>query len=266
MKGNVKMQKNDPWEKEWKLLLKKEQHFLQKAEIRNPSFINQKLENIVPEKLKGKLDGAFSKAFTIVFEKGTGIIEKTYQKDQKEYTYKLNAYATDIKENRKNVKAFGKQAQISNMKNLVLSGIEGVGFGVLGIGIPDIPLFTGVVLKSIYEIALSFGYKYDTEEEQIFILKLIRNALLSGTQILQADAEINELIEGKWVNTITKWEQIEQTAGSLSEELLYMKFLQGIPIAGVIGGLSDAVSLKKITDYAALKYTRRMLWDRKNYL
>ena len=43
--------------------------------------------------------------------------------------------------------------------------------GFFGLGLPDIPLFLGVLLKSIYEVALSYGYTYDTQEEQIFILK-----------------------------------------------------------------------------------------------
>ena len=54
-------------------------------------------------------------------------------------------------------------------------------------------------------------------------------------------------------------EQIVKTAETLSEALLYMKFLQGIPIVGIAGGLSDTVYLKKITDYADLKYKRRFL-------
>ncbi len=37
------------------------------------------------------------------------------------------------------------------------------------------------------------------------------------------------------------------------------KFLQEIPIVGVAGGLADTVYLKKITDYAELKYKRRFL-------
>ena len=44
-----------------------------------------------------------------------------------------------------------------------------------------------------------------------------------------------------------------------NQELLYLKFVQGIPIVGVVGGLSDMVYQKKISDYAALKYKRRFL-------
>ena len=54
-------------------------------------------------------------------------------------------------------------------------------------------------------------------------------------------------------------EQIEQTAGSLSKELLYIKFLQGIPVVGAVGGAYDAVYMKRITEYAELKYRHRYL-------
>ena len=57
-------------------------------------------------------------------------------------------------------------------------------------------------------------------------------------------------------------EQRRRTADALSEALLYMKFLQGIPVAGVAGGISNTIYLKKITDYAELKYKRRFLRTR----
>ena len=38
-----------------------------------------------------------------------------------------------------------------------------------------------------------------------------------------------------------------------------MKFLQGIPVAGILGGIYDGIYLKRITDYALLKMERRWL-------
>lgn len=38
-----------------------------------------------------------------------------------------------------------------------------------------------------------------------------------------------------------------------------MKFLQGIPIVGVVGEAYDVVYMKRITEYANLKYKRRFL-------
>ena len=52
---------------------------------------------------------------------------------------------------------------------------------------------------------------------------------------------------------------MQNTSYALSEELLYLKFVQGVPVVGILGGVSDIIYQKKITDYAALKYKRRFL-------
>ena len=45
----------------------------------------------------------------------------------------------------------------------------------------------------------------------------------------------------------------------MSKEMLYMKFVQGIAVIGIAGGLTNTMYLKKIVDYAELKYRRRFL-------
>ena len=58
-------------------------------------------------------------------------------------------------------------------------------------------------------------------------------------------------------------QQIDQTAGCLSKELLYMKFLQGIPVIGAVGGAYDAVYTKRVVKYAEMKYRRRFYTKQK---
>ena len=48
--------------------------------------------------------------------------------------------------------------------------------GVLGIGLPDIPVFTGMILKNIYETALQYGSAMKAGKEKYFILLLIRGS------------------------------------------------------------------------------------------
>ena len=72
--------------------------------------MEQKLEEKIPEKLEETLNTAFIKAFDLVFEKGTGLIEKTYNKDQQKTDYQVREYAAGLKESRKAVKAFGRQS------------------------------------------------------------------------------------------------------------------------------------------------------------
>ena len=43
--------------------------------------------------------------------------------------------------------------------------------------------------------------------------------------------------------------------------MLCWKFLQGIPLAGAVGGAWDAVCLRRVQRYACIKYQRRFLLD-----
>lgn len=258
-------------EKEWQLLQKAEQSFLKQNMPVKTSGWQEKVSKFVPEKLERTLNDAFGKAFELIFDKGTGVIEKTYQKEKKQQNYRINEYASKVRGNRRALKAFGKEANASRGFNMAVSTVEGVGMGLLGMGIPDIPLFIGVLLKSIYEVALSYGFCYDTEEEQIFILKLIETALLHDNALAEGNMELNLWLRAKAEETeacgedggraftVTRSDQIRKTADALAAEMLYLKFVQGLPIVGVVGGVSDMVYQKKISDYAAMKYKRRFL-------
>lgn len=253
-------QKKTPFEKEWDKFIKKETKFLEKQQEKKESLLNQKLEEKVPEKLQTTLDAAFAKAFAHVFEKGTGMIEKTYKKEEIEKKYKINEFTNEVKQTRKSLQTFSKTAKGTGRVNTLLSGVSGIGMGALGIGIPDIPIFTAMLLRSIYEIALNFGYEYESEQEQQFILLLIQGGVSHGEALEEINEKLNRYIEtGAFPESLSKEEQIKKTAACLSKELLYMKFLQGIPIVGAVGGAYDMVYMKQITEYANLKYHRRFL-------
>lgn len=290
-------EKPTPLQKEWAKLEKQEAAYLQRKAEKTDSKLNQFLAAKVPENLQKTLDNAFYKAFHLVFEKGTGVIEKTYKRETLQQNYQINEYASQVRGNRKSLKVFSKKASGAGNVNLLLSGVSGVGLGVLGIGIPDIVLFTGLMLKSLYEIALNFGFDYQEENEKRFILLLIRGALAHGEELEKINAELNAYISmgrqcGSSESDGGESDGSESDSGSdfyggglsasgldnsreyalmtkdldtciraaaacLSKELLYMKFLQGIPIVGAVGGAYDAIYMKQIVKYAELKYRRR---------
>ena len=255
-----------PWEKEWEDLLKKESKFAEKRQAGPTSVLINKLDRFVPDKLSSTLNAAFFKGFEVIFEKGTVVIEKTYNKQQKEKDFQINSYAAGLGADRKSVRKFTKQAKSAKATNLLVSTVEGVGLGLVGAGIPDIPLFIAMLLKSVYEIALSYGYSYETEEEKVFILKLIQVAMMDDEDFLRANGEFNELIdqivedgdrlEGYRVDKVA---QMKATSQALSAEMIYTKFLQGTMIIGMAGGIFDPIYINRISDYAVLKYRRRFL-------
>lgn len=247
-----------PFQKEWEKLEKQEVVYLQKRKEKTDSKLNQLLEKKVPANLQNTLDSAFSKAFYMIFEKGTGVIEKTYKRENLEKTYKINEFTAQVRGNRKSLKEFSKRATGAGNLNLLISGVSGVGLGVLGIGLPDIVLFTGLMLKSVYEIALNYGFDYQKEEEKRFILLLIQGALSYGNDLERINIEVNYYIKnGAYYKDMDIESCIKETAGCLSKELLYMKFLQGIPIVGAAGGVYDAIYMGQVVKYAEMKYRRR---------
>lgn len=245
-------------EKEWKKLQKQEIDFLVKNIRREESALNQLLEDKVPEGLQGTLDKAFFKAFQLVFEKGTGVIEKTYNKEKIEIDYQLGEIKADMTNDRKELKAFSSKAKTSGAVNTLVSGASGVGLGVLGIGVPDILLFTGMMLKNVYQIALNFGFGYESEDEKKFILLLIQGALSSGNDLREINNEADLFIDkGVFGAEDDLQTRIKAAAECMSKELLYMKFLQGIPFVGAVGGAYNAIYMRRISKYAELKYRRR---------
>lgn len=262
------------WESEWKLQELREESFIVKHVMNKTPKWMQFIQNKVPAALQNTLESACGKAFVMVFDKGAGLIEKTYNKEKHIQEFRQNQRQMDREEfNRKNLKRFERHSKRTIYKNMALTTVEGVGLGLVGMGLPDIPIFVSVLLKSIYEIAISYGFGYTSDKEKLYILKVIDAALQSGEMLRKKDEEVNKLIErylkeeaeesqekmDSFVVELMITRQIDTSATALSHELLYWKFIQGKAIVGVIGGSADVTCMKRITDYAMLKYKRRFL-------
>lgn len=220
------------------------------------------LENRIPEKVMSGLQKAFSKAFYLIFEKGAAVIEKTYDKSSIEKDFQINDYAVDIKGGRKEIGQMRSGAFKSNTINTVVTTIEGIGLGALGIGLPDIALWVGILLRGVYETALKYGFDYETPEEKLFILKMIEASMMSGEEWIDLNAEIDKyIVQNVYAvpddNELKK--QIEKTSVAFATEMLVTKFIQGIPVVGILGGATNPVYYYKITRYVELKYRKRYL-------
>ena len=256
--------REEAYQKEWARLTRQEQQLLQRNARRREKKLERWLADKVPEKLEDTLNAAFVKAFALIFEKGTAVIEKTYNLPDLAEQYLLDSYALQQRGEEKDLRSFSRRAGNTAALHTALSGAAGLGLGVLGIGLADVAVFTALLLRNIYEIAMRYGYDYEGQREQAFLLRLIRASLQWGEELYREDAALNTFIstgaypEAKDLGTLT-----EEAAQALSRELLAMKFLQGIPVLGVIGGAADMLYMGRISEYAQLKYRRRFLTDRR---
>ena len=159
--------RNNLIQKQLKIITKKEEKLLKESNdnyIKNKiSPIKDKIEGMVPDKLQSTLELAFQKGFKVVFDKGTAVIEKTYNKENINMEYDINTYAVNKYPTRKNLRKIDKSTNKKTIFNKSLTIVEGSALGLLGIGLPDIPIYIGVILKSIYE--------NEVEVKEISVLK-----------------------------------------------------------------------------------------------
>lgn len=253
-------------EKQLKRLDKRENKLLNKK--KSPLFqstvdpMKSKLQDKVPDKLRSTLELAFYKSFKLLFDKGSRYIEKTYKKDKLQLEHAMYNYALDQKMDKRYIKKMDRQANQSQALNTSFSIVEGGVLGFLGIGLPDIPLFISVIIRSLYELSLSYGYDYAKDVEKKYLLLLICGAMTEGDQQKVFDEQINALgtaIDQEFSTAVDLDDQIQLTANVLSEAMLVSKFLQGIPVVGLVGGAVNYHILRKIGKYAGLKYKKRYL-------
>ncbi len=223
----------------------------------------EKIRGKIPDKLVDTLEVAFEKGFQLVFEKGYIYVEKTFNKDKLQLEHDMKNQEVDKDISKKNIKELDKHSNYSKRLNSVISGIEGSALGVLGIGLPDIPIFIAMIMKTISEIALSYGYEYELKEEKAYVLLLISASVSTGDKQKKFNEEIDQLannIDQHIETEINIKELITIAANALSEALLIAKFIQGIPLVGVVGGVVNYNIIRKIGKYASIKYKKRYLY------
>lgn len=254
-------------EREWKRLLKKEERMLCSAENKKETKLKGKItgltgkiEEKIPEKLSSTLDAAFYKAFILIFEKGTGVIEKTFKGDELRLEFQVNDFRVDQKPTKRSLKKVEAAGRKSRLLHTVVTAAEGIGLGLLGVGLSDIPVFLGVLLKGLYEMAVSYGYDYNKKEEQIFILRLIAAGLAEDGEKRKADQLVDAWMGlGETEAAFTFEEEVKRAASALSEGMLMAKFIQGLPVVGAVGGMNNPLVYQKVMRYAAMKYKKRYL-------
>jgi hypothetical protein len=247
-------------------LIKREEKLFNKKEnmyIKNKiSPIKEKLEEKIPVKMMDTFEKAFEKGFYYVLEKGTVVIEKSYNTDKLKSEADINEYILSKKINNKNLSRIDKIAKKSAFINKGITTAEGTVLGVLGIGLPDIPVFIGIMLKTVYEICLNYGFNYDSEEEKAFILHIIcASANTTPERIIYSNEadKIGYNIDNKFPNKVEINKIIEITSKNLSRNLILSKVIQGIPIIGIYGGVSNYRLLRDISEVASIKYKKRLL-------
>lgn len=249
-------------QKELEQLEKRERRLERSAEKQEPPEWKKALETKVPEKVRVSLEKAFCKAFSVVFQHGNTLIEKTYDKEELQKDHEIQAYAVELKGNRRELRRMRKAAGAADLRNMALTTVEGAGLGLLGIGLPDIVIFIGMLMKGAYEAALHYGFDYDSPQERLFILKMMEASLSRGEERIRADREVDAMCavlpSAEEAKNLLQ-EQTDRTAKAFAADMLLLKFIQGLPVVGLLGGAGNPVYYRRIMKYVQIRYHKRYL-------
>ena len=249
-------------QKELEQLEKRERRLERSAGNQEPPEWKKALETKVPEKVRVSLEKAFCKAFSVVFQHGNTLIEKTYDKEELQKDHEIQAYAVELKGNRRELRRMRKAAGAADLRNMALATVEGAGLGLLGIGLPDIVIFIGMLMKGVYEAALHYGFDYDSPQERLFILKMMEASLSRGEERIRADREVDAMCAALPSAEEAKnllQEQTDRTAKAFAADMLLLKFIQGLPVVGLLGGAGNPVYYRRIMKYVQIRYHKRYL-------
>ncbi|MGN0702212.1 MAG: EcsC family protein [Lentihominibacter sp.] len=253
----------EAYEKELNYIRIRERKLQQQAMTSEKNW-KSTLEGYIPEKVYVNLQAAFAKAFEIIFDRGVEIIEKTYSKEDLIRDFEERDASVSSHKARRKLMQFRENVSKTGRLKSIITTAEGVGLGALGIGLPDIVFFIGFVLQSVYETALRYGYDYDRPEERIFILKMLEASVQKREKWIKADMAVEEYMKSFAIPDPDDMQaQIGITADAFALDMLVMKFIQGLPVVGVIGGLSNPVYYNRIMEYVRLKYHKRYLLEKK---
>lgn len=243
------------------LLQMQEKELERAAEKAKPAAWKTMLESRIPEKVYAGLESAFCKGFAVVFSQGRGLIELSYNKKRIKADHAARDQAVQTRDGRKELKQMRQSAKQSELVNLAVTTAEGIGLGAAGIGMPDIVLFLSTLLKGIYETALNYGFDYESRQEQVLILKMMAASMSSGRAWVRLNAQVDKMLSGELPEAADAEleAQMKAAASAFAVDMLLLKFIQGTPVIGILGGAANPIYYNKVMKYVQLKYRKRYL-------
>ncbi|UYO36041.1 EcsC family protein [Bacillus zhangzhouensis] len=148
-----------------------------------------------------------------------------------------------------------------------LATVQGATTGVGGMFTlaADIPAVLGLSLKTLQDIAVTYGYDPKNKEERIFIIKCLQlnSADVVGKKSILKELKSYHASEGKHENMISQIQGWREVVYNYRDSFGWKKLFQLVPIAGILfGAASNRSQLKGIAETGMMQYRKRRILTR----
>ncbi|MCC9089810.1 EcsC family protein [Bacillus pumilus] len=148
-----------------------------------------------------------------------------------------------------------------------LATVQGATTGVGGMFTlaADIPAVLGLSLKTLQDIAVTYGYDPKNKEERVFIIKCLQlnSADVVGKKSILKELKSYRASEGKHENMISQIQGWREVVYNYRDSFGWKKLFQLVPIAGILfGAVSNRSQLKGIAETGMMQYRKRRILTR----
>ncbi|MBU8788210.1 MULTISPECIES: EcsC family protein [Bacillus] len=146
---------------------------------------------------------------------------------------------------------------------VVQGATTGVG-GLFTLAI-DIPAILGLSLKTLQDIAVSYGYDPKDKTERMFIIKCLQ---LSAADIVGKKAIIGELSQyhkqpGARQNMISQIQGWREVVYTYRDSFGWKKLFQMVPVAGILfGAVTNRSMISGVAEAGMMMYKKRRILER----
>ncbi|CAH0192910.1 hypothetical protein SRABI96_01717 [Peribacillus sp. Bi96] len=149
-----------------------------------------------------------------------------------------------------------------------LATVQGATTGIGGIFTLaiDIPLLLGMSIKTLQDIAITYGFDPRDREERIFIVKCLQ---FTTSDIVGKKALLNELSKMNLPESESKREIASELQGwrevvyTYRDQFGWKKLLQMVPVAGMIfGAITNRSMIADMAETGIMLYKKRRILER----
>ncbi len=215
----------------------------------------------VPDQLEKLLTDTLAGCLTFLMESAHSPLKNPPGSRGARESYQQNLRQLEQELKKGTLRAFDRKAGQRSWLGSGLALAQGAALGALGIGLPDLPVFAGMLLYSVQQTGTEYGFPAESAGEKAFVLLILCCAFSPKGERedwMDRCARCGERL-GRGEQPEQLPQLIEETARLLAKALLVLKFVQGIPLAGVVAGAANGPLLGRCVRMARYHYKSRML-------